>query len=73
MYREISPKKIRLRRGDRTRMEVVTRTNGKLSEQDLYAYEHGKWKPSPSKLAYLLAALECGYDEVSEPVDLVLT
>jgi hypothetical protein len=73
MYREISPTKLLARRGERPRSEIVSRANGKLTEQDLYSYETGKWKPSPKKLPYLLAALECGYDEVSEPVELSLS
>jgi hypothetical protein len=70
MYREISPAKIIAKRGQRSRSEVVKDID-KLTEQDLYGYEKGLWKPSKDKLPFLLKALEATYDEISEPVELL--
>ena len=72
MYRRISPTKIRQRRGERSRKSVVERVGFKISEQELYYYEKefGGYKPSEQKLAYLLKALDCNFDDISEPVEL---
>lgn len=71
MYREISPAKLIEKRGSRSRKEIEMASGRQITEQDLYGYELGKWKPSPKKLPHLLQALGATYDEVSEPVELV--
>lgn len=71
MYREISPEKLIAKRGTRSRKEIEIASGRKVTEQDLYSYEKGKWQPSRQKLADLLQALGATYDEVSEPVELV--
>lgn len=69
MYRRLSPKKIKDLRGTRTRRKVVSVVEN-LSEQELYYYEKGAYKPSEDKLRLLLKALNCTWEDVSEPVDL---
>lgn len=70
MYREISPQKIIEKRGRRTRREVLKKINFVITEQELYAYENSVYKPGRKKLPYLLKALDCTFDEISEPVQL---
>lgn len=72
MYRVISPSKIRALRGTATRRSIVERAGDVISEQELYAYEKetGGYKPSDKKLPYLLKALDCSFEDISEPVDL---
>jgi hypothetical protein len=70
MYREIKPEKIRQLRGERSRAAVIKAANNALTEQDLWGYETGAWKPSKKKLPHLLAALNTTYDKISEPVEL---
>lgn len=71
MYRAISPDKVRATRGTKTRKAVVEKIDFAVSEQELYAYEKGDYRPSDKKLAYLLKALDCTFEDISEPVDLV--
>jgi hypothetical protein len=74
MYRKFSPQKVRQRRGTETRKAVIARANGKISESELAAYEHeradGGYRPSDEKMLYLLQALNCTYDDISEPLSL---
>lgn len=73
MYREIVATKIREKRGDRSRDAVAKSVDYKITEQDLWGYEKGEWKPSAKKLPWLLQALGTTYDEISEPVELALS
>jgi hypothetical protein len=70
MYRVISPKKLIEKRAARPRSEIVALSFGMLSEQDLYSYEKGLHRPSDKKLPYLLKALNCTYEQITEPVEL---
>lgn len=70
MYRVISPKKLIAKRGSRTRKEIISAAPG-LSEMDLYSYEKGKHRPSDKKLGALLTALNCDWNDISEPVELM--
>lgn len=70
MYREITPNKLIQKRGDRTHKDIADASEGKVTVQDLWGYELGKWKPSKNKLPHLLKALGATYDEISEPVEL---
>ncbi len=72
MYRIISPTKITKKRGEQTRRAVVAKVDFVISEQELFAYENGLYKPSSKKLPYLLKALNASFEEISEPVDLAL-
>ena len=67
---KLSPAKIRAKRGDRTRREVLAPINNVITQQELMSYEKGYYKPSDMKLPYLLKALNCSYEEIAEPVDL---
>lgn len=71
MYRVISPKKILERRGSQTRKVISDRSDGKISEQELYAYENGVYRPSDKKLPFLLKGLNCLYEDITEPVELI--
>lgn len=74
MYREIDPRKLIEKRGNRSRKLIAELAQGPtkkpLTEQDIYGYEKGLWQPSKEKLPYLLKALETTFDEVSQPVEL---
>lgn len=74
MYRKFSPKKVRERRGQETRKVVIARVPGKISESELAAYEkeraEGGYRPSDEKMLHLLHALNCTYDDISEPISL---
>jgi len=72
MYRTISPTKIKNRRGEQTRKAVVERIGFVISEQELFSYEKGDYKPSQKKLPYLLQALDCTFDDISEPYELAV-
>lgn len=69
MYRVIDPSKIRQIRGNRTRKDVLGRIDFQISQQELYAYELGKYRPSEKKLPYLLKALNCTYEDITRPVE----
>lgn len=73
MYRVFSPKKLVKKRGGLTRPEVARRSGGVLNEQDIYAYEQGKYRPSDRKLAGLMKAFGCSWDDLSEPKKLHAT
>jgi transcriptional regulator with XRE-family HTH domain len=68
IYRRFSPQRVRARRGDETRKAVIARADGCLSESELAAYETGAYKPSDTKMLHLLKALNCTYDDISEPL-----
>lgn len=69
MYRRINPTKIAKCRGNRTRKEIADRTKGIISEQQIGQYEKGNYKPSERTLPYLLPALGCTYDDITDPVE----
>lgn len=71
MYRVISPKKLKEKRAGRTRKEIIQSAPGGLSEMDLYSYEKGLHRPSDKKLGALLTALNCDWNDISEPVELM--
>lgn len=68
MYRKFSPTKVRERRGAETRKAVIARADGKISESELAAYEYGSYRPSDEKIVHLLKALNCSWEDVSEPL-----
>ncbi len=70
MYRKINPKKIKDQRGDLTRKKIAELSG--LSEQQIGQYEkvHGGYKPSEASLPYLLKALGCSYEDISDEVEL---
>lgn len=74
MYRKFSPAKVRALRGSRTRKELLANINGVIGETELAAYESpkekGGYRPSDIKMLHLLKALDCGYDDISEPITL---
>lgn len=72
MYRKIKPSKITEQRGTRTRKAIAELTGGQISEQQIGQYEKGQYKPSERTLPYLLAALGCTYEDISDAVDLVV-
>lgn len=71
MYREISPQKILAKRAKRSRRDIAVASENKITEQDLWGYETGAWRPSKKKLPHLLKALNATYNEISETVELV--
>lgn len=68
----LDPEKLIKARGRRTRLEIVRAGGEKFSEQQLYAYENGLYRPKPETLPYLLDALGVDYEEVSSPVSVEL-
>lgn len=73
MYRVFSPKKLVKKRGTRTRGEIAKLSGDLVTEQDIYNYERGKCKPSDPKLAGLIRAFGCTWDDLSEPKKLTVT
>jgi len=71
MYRVISPTKIVAQRGGKTRRAVIERIDKRLTEQELFAYEKGIYRPSEKKLGLLLQALDCSFEDISEPKELI--
>ncbi len=69
MLRIIQPQKLKARRGKRPRREIAKLTNFTVTEQDLYSYEKGLHKPSIQKLVPLLQALNCDFEDISEPIE----
>ena len=64
----LDPAKLISARGQRTLREIADATGGKLSAQQLSAYEHGRYRPKPESLATLLAALGVDFETVARPV-----
>lgn len=71
MYREIKGYLIKQQRGKRSLQAVADASGNAFSDVTLRAWEREEWKPSKENLGHLLKALECGYDDISEPVDLI--
>lgn len=67
MYRKFSPKKVKSARGDETLKAVTDRTGGKIIVSELSSYERGVYRPSDEKMAHLLKALNCTWEDISEP------
>ena len=70
----LDPTKLRQARGDRTLRDVVAATAGRISIQQLHAYETGQYRPKPENLPVLLEALGVDFDQVAttiatEPVE----
>lgn len=72
MFRIIKGELIRKKRGERSLREVAAASNGAFSDVSLYEWEKGSYKPKVEKVPALLAALNCGYEEISEPVEIAL-
>lgn len=70
MYRRINKDKVRERRGARTRRAVLEPINYAIGISELQSIENGTHRPSEQKLSFLLTALGCEYDDISDPVDL---
>ena len=70
MIRVIKPELLLQQRGDRTRKQIADQTGFKVTQQDIYAYEKGVNYPSLKKLPFLLNALGCTFEDVSEPLDM---
>lgn len=57
---------LRQARGNRSRNEIASRSDGNFTEQDLYNWEKGKNDPPLKKFPFLLAALDAEYDDLVE-------
>lgn len=71
-YRVINGHKIREQRGSRSIRDVVKAQPNQFSVGALHKWETGKCRPTDEKLPYLLAALGCDYEDISEPKSLAL-
>lgn len=72
MYRRINPTKITEKRGNRTRKLIAELSDGRISEQQIGQYEKGSYRPSEESLLFLLNALGCTYEDISDEVELAI-
>lgn len=73
MFRVIKGEKIKQKRGERSLREVAAASNGAFSDVSLYEWEKDSYKPKDDKIPALLTALNCSYEEISEPVEIALS
>lgn len=71
-YRIIKGDKIKEQRGGRSVRDIAREADGRFCIAALSKWERGVCQPTLEKLPYLLKALGCGYEDISEPVSLAL-
>lgn len=71
-YKRIVGNKIKTRRGDRSMRELVALGGSRFSPAALYKWENDKAQPTNDKLPYLLKALDCSLDDISETFTLAI-
>lgn len=64
----INPDKLRRARGERTRAEIAAAASHKFSEQQLYGWEKGDYRPRPENIPTLLQALGVEFEAVASPL-----
>lgn len=64
----IDPDKLRAARGDRTRAEIAAAGGRKFTEQQLYGWERGDYRPRPESIPALLKALGVGFESIARPL-----
>jgi len=71
-YRVIMGSKIKQQRGSRSIRDVVRSAQKQFSIGAFHKWENGVCRPTDQKLPYLLAALGCDFEDISEPKSLAL-
>jgi hypothetical protein len=64
----LDPEKLMRARGPRKRKQIVQAGEGKFSEQQLYGWEKGLFRPRPETLPYLLKALNVSFEQIASPI-----
>jgi hypothetical protein len=64
----IDAAKLRQARGPRTRRQVVEAAGNKFSEQQLYGWEKGEFRPRPEVVPALLKGLNVSFDQIASPL-----
>ena len=72
-YRRTKGSLIREKRGPMSLRAVAALSNNGFSPAALHKWEHDEAQPTLDKLPHLLMALDCTYEEISEPVNLALS
>ncbi len=66
----LDPEKLKHARGHRTLREIVEAAGKVFTEQQLSAWEKGKYRPRPENVPALLKALDVSYSEITQPLSL---
>lgn len=66
----LDPEKLKQARGHRTLREVVEAAGNVFTEQQLSAWEKGKYRPRPENLPALLKGLGVTFSEIAQPLSL---
>lgn len=72
MFRVIKGNKIKQTRGERSLREIASASNGAFSDVSLYEWEKESYRPSEQKIPALLAALNCQFEDISDPFEVKL-
>jgi hypothetical protein len=64
----IDRQKLRDARGPRTRKQIADAAEGKFTEQQLYGWETGKFRPRPENVPHLLRALNVSFEQIASPL-----
>ncbi len=71
-FRKINGKLIKHIRGSRSLKEIADLSGNKFTRGALFQWESGDYKPTDENVPYLLKALNCDYEEISEPVEIAV-
>jgi transcriptional regulator with XRE-family HTH domain len=73
-FRVVNPNKIRKMRKGRSLGQIAQASGGAFTRSALWMWEQMEGRhattPTPEKIPFLLKALECEWDDISEPVKL---
>ncbi len=71
MFRVINGSKIKKQRGKRSLAEIATASGNKFTDVALLSWEKEEYKPKDDKVPFLLSALGCSYEDISEEYGVV--
>jgi transcriptional regulator with XRE-family HTH domain len=72
-FRTVKGELIRKKRGERSLKEIAELSGNKFTRGAIFQWEKGDYKPTDDNIPYLLKALDCSYEDISEPVDMAVT
>lgn len=76
MFIQISSKKLRELRGDKSRQQIADLTGGLVKPQDIYSWETD-WQPSKRRFRQvvpaLAKALNCRIEDITEPIEMSMS
>ena len=70
MVRTVRGRLITKQRGKLSMDDVVERSGNAFTKASVYGWEKELYKPSVKNLLELLKALDCKYEDISEPLEL---